>query len=182
MKPSNTETQEVERAIEAGAPSSEQAADLARLHAMAGPAPGEEAEESQPEEVARPDLASEIEGIVMGAVAMMAPMFPSLPGIYTPQATAAASQAVAQVCHKHGWLQSGMMGRWGEEIACAAIVGPLAFATYQGVKSDVAARQPAAERLEGANLSAPVPVAAPAGSKVVSFGAPIPAPAEAVAA
>lgn len=166
---------------EAAAQSSEQAADFAALQAAAGPGPDEVAAEEQQEQ-ARPDLAVEIAGLVQAAVGMLAPMFPSLPGIYTPEATQAASVAVAGVCHKHGWMQGGVMGRWGEEIACVAIVGPLAFATYQGVKSDIADRQPV-ERIGGPDLSAPVPVAGPAPSKAVTFGAPVPAPeSEAVAA
>lgn len=166
---------------EAAAQSSEQAADFAALQAAAGPGPEEVAAEEQQEQ-ARPDLAVEIAGLVQAAVGMLAPMFPSLPGIYTPEATQAASVAVAGVCHKHGWMQGGVMGRWGEEIACALIVGPLAFATYKGVRSDIADRQPV-ERIGGPDLSAPVPVAGPAPSKVVTFGAPVAAPAsEAVAA
>lgn len=179
MKPSNTETQEVERAIEAQ--SSEQAADFAALQAMAGPEPGAEVE-AQEQQAPQVDLAKEIAGLVQAAVGMLAPMFPSLPGIYTPEATQAASMAVAGVCNKHGWMQGGMMGRYGEEIACVMIVGPLAFATYQGVKSDIADRQPV-ERIGGPDLSAPVPVAGPAPSKAVTFGAPVTATAaEAVAA
>ena len=159
--------------------SSEQAADFAALQAAAGPGPEEVAAEEQQEQ-GRPELATEIAGLVQAAVGMLAPMFPSLPGIYTPEATQAASVAVAGVCHKHGWMQSGVMGRWGEEIACVTIVGPLAVATYQGVKGDIAARQPV-ERIGGPDLSASVPVAGPAPSKAVTFGAPVPA-TEAVAA
>ena len=158
--------------------SSEQAADFAALQAAAGPGPEEVAAEEQQEQ-GRPELATEIAGLVQAAVSMLAPMFPSLPGIYTPEATQSAAAAVAGVCHKHGWMQGGVMGRWGEEIACVAIVGPLAFATYQGVKTDIAARQPV-ERIGGPDLSAPVPVAGPVPSKAVTFGAPVPA-SEAVA-
>lgn len=172
MKPTNTNTQEVERQIEGQ--SAEQAADLAALQAMAGPVPGQEEGATAPEAAAGPDLAGEIAGIVQAAVGMLAPMFPSLPGIYTPEATQAAAAATAAVCDKHGWMQGGLMGRWGEEIACAAIVGPLAFATYHGVKGDIAARQPVEPSRSGElNLSAPVPTA-PATGKGVTFGAPIP--------
>lgn len=173
MKPSNTDEQvEVEVPAEASA---EQAADFAALQGMAGPTPGQELAEAEAEQSNK--LADEIAGIVQAAVQMLAPMFPSLITIYTPPATQAAAQAVAGVCNKHGWLQGGLMGRWGEEIACAAIVGPLAFATYQGIKGDIAARQPAkAERIGGPDLSAPVPQA-PAGSREVTFGAPVPAAA-----
>lgn len=175
MKPTNTNTQEVERQIEGqGAQSAEQAAELAALQAMAGPVPGQEESEGEQEVAAVPDLAQEIAGLVQAAVGMLAPMFPSLPGIYTPEATQAAAAATAAVCNKHGWMQGGMMGRWGEEIGCALIVGPLAFATYHGVKADIAARQPAEPSRSGdLNLSAPVPTA-PGTGKGVTFGAPVP--------
>ena len=181
MKPTNTNTQPVERDIEAGqqAQSAEQVADLAALQAMAGPIPGQEEGADAQEAATVPDLAGEIAGIVQAAVGMLAPMFPSLPGIYTPEATQAAAAATAAVCDKHGWMQGGLMGRWGEEIACVAIVGPLAFSTYHGVKADIAARQPAEPSRSGElNLSAPVPTA-PAPGKSVTFGAPIPAEAAA---
>lgn len=178
MKPSNTETQEVERAIEAK--SSEQAADFAALQAMAGPEPGAEVE-AQEQQAPQVDLAQEIAGLVQAAVGMLAPMFPSLPGIYTPEVTQAASAAVAGVCNKHGWMQGGMMGRYGEEVACALIVGPLVVTTYKAVQGDMRARD--VLKNEGIELSAPVPVAGPAPSKAVTFGAPVAAQAqEAVAA
>lgn len=175
MKPTNTNTQEVERQIEGqGAQSAEQAAELAALQAMVGAEPGQEEGEGEQEVAAVPDLAQEIAGLVQAAVGMLAPMFPSLPGIYTPEATQAAAAATAAVCTKHGWMQGGLMGRWGEEIACAVIVGPLAFATYHGVKADIAARQPAEPSRSGElNLSAPVPTA-PGTGKGVTFGAPVP--------
>ena len=175
MRPTNTNTQEVERQIEGqGAQSAEQAAEFAALQAMAGPVPGQEEAEGEQEVAAAPDLAQEIAGIVQAVVGMLAPMFPSLPGIYTPEATQAAAAATAAVCSKHGWMQGGLMGRWGEEIACAALVGPLAFATYHGVKADIAARQPAEPSRSGElNLSAPVPTT-PGTGKGVTFGAPVP--------
>lgn len=155
----------------------EQAADLAALQAAAAatdtpPATIDQAAEG---EAPRPDLATEIAGLVTVAVATLGPMFPSLKDTYTPEVTQAAAQAVAAVCHKHGWMQNGMMGKWGEEIACAAIVGPLAFQTYQGIKADLAARAPAKppERIAGPDMAAIVPTEQP-GQKTVTFGAAAP--------
>lgn len=179
MKPTNTETQQVERDIQ-GAATDEQAADLAALMAAAGGgAPGAPATAAEPEPQG-PDLAAEIAGAVTVAVATLGPIFPSLAGIYTPEVTQAAAQAVARVCEKHGWLQGGLMGKWGEEIACLAIVGPLAFQTYQGVRADLAARAPAKEpeRIGGVDLTAKAPTETP-GSKTVTFGAPAVVEAEA---
>lgn len=150
----------------------EQAADLAALQAAAADtdAPATVATADTPATV--PDLATEIAGLVSVAVATLGPMFPSLKTTYTPEITQAAAQAIAAVCHKHGWAQGGLMGKWGEEIACAAIVGPLAFQTYQGIRADLEARQPAreaAQPIAGPDLAAPAPATAPAPSKTVTF-------------
>lgn len=175
MKPTSTDTQEIERQI-----GGEQAADLAALTAQATNVPAAPGAPVEPEPEPS-DLAGEIAGMTLAAVEMLGPMFPSLPTIYTPTATAMAAAAVAKLCKKRGWLENGLTGKWGEEIACALIVGPLAVATVKGVRSDLAARAPAQEpqRLEFPAVSdAPAPQE-PAASKVVTFGAP--APAEAAA-
>lgn len=152
--------------------SAEQAADLAALQAAASePGPtstGIQAEGPPP----GPDLATEIAGLVSVAVATLGPMFPSLKATYTPEITQAAAQAVAAVCVKHGWAQNGLMGQWGEEIACLAICGPLAWQTAQGIKADLEARKPAkepAQAIAGPDLSAPAPAPGPAPSKTVTF-------------
>lgn len=170
MKPTSTDTQEIEKAIA----STEQAADFAALQAAANEAeagaPGAPAEPVQQ----GPDLGQEIAGLIKVAVATLSPMFPSLKRTYTPEVSEAAAGAIAAVCHKHGWMQGGMFGEYGEEIACLAIVGPLAFSTYQGITQDMAeakAREKPAERLDGPDLSAAAPMA-PAASKTVTFGAP----------
>lgn len=180
MKPTNTNTQQVERDIEAGAAlSSEQAADLGALQAAAGavePLPGQE------QEPQGPDLAKELAGMLAVAVQTLKPAFPSLGEIYTEETIGAASAAVAGVCVKHGWLGGGLFGQWGEEIACVAVVGPLAFATYQGVQGDLEkmrarkAEQQRPGQQAGAvlagpamDLRAPVP-AAPDTPKTVTFG------------
>lgn len=181
MKPSNTNTQQIERDIEAGnaasdAPtaSAEQAADLAALQAMATGESGQ-AVAVVPEEQG-PTLQEEIAAAMGMAVAMLGPMFPSLRTIYTPETMGAASGAIAAVCDKHGWLDGGFMGQYGPEIACLAIVGPLGFATYQGVRGDLAEmakKKPIdATAKEGVDLSAPVPAPAPArAGTAVTFGA-----------
>ena len=154
--------------------SAEQAADLAALQAAAsepGPTSGGIAQAEAP--APGPDLAQEIAGLVSVAVATLGPMFPSLKATYTPEITQAAAQAVAAVCVKHGWAQNGLMGQWGEEIACLAICGPLAWQTAQGIRADLEARKPAkepAQKLAFPDLSAPDPGTAPAPSKTVTFG------------
>lgn len=158
----------------------EQAADLAALQASANTGEAVAAPTGQPEAVQGPDLAQEIAGLVTVCVATLSPIFPSLKGIYTDETTAAASNAIAVVCRKHGWLSGGMMGNYGEEIACVAIVGPLAFATYQGVQADLEAKRAQAktEKLESIDLTARIDAPTgpmDSGSKTVTFGAPVPA-------
>lgn len=176
MKPSNTNTQEVERDIQ-GAATSEQAADLAALQAAANDnAPGAPGAAPVAEAAPHvPDLAEEIAGLVTVAVATLGPMFSSLKGIYTPEVTQAAAQAIARVCQKHGWLQNGMMGRYGEEIACIAIVGPLALQTYKGVMADLEARKP--KQAERIAPPAPTEATPTEGQKTVTFGDPVEAAA-----
>jgi hypothetical protein len=164
--------------------SAEQAADFAALQATANdapPVPGSEEEAQQQ----RPDLGTEIAGLITVAVATLGPVFPSLRETYTPEITQAAAGAIAAVCNKHGWMQGGMLGEWGEEIACLVIVGPLAFSTVQGIKSDLAKKAPPPKTREqitapGVDLNADRAAPGPGqsvGSKTVSFGAVVPSEA-----
>lgn len=83
-------------------------------------------------------MAGEFAGLIGALVGVLAPAFPSLASIYTEQSIGAASHAVAAVCVKRGWLSGGIMGEYGEEIAALIVCGPLAVATWQGVKGDLA--------------------------------------------
>jgi hypothetical protein len=154
--------------------SAEQAADMAELQAMAEGAPPVPGQEQATAEQAGPDLGKELEGLGLVVVATLAPMFPSLTKIYTPQVTAAAAHSIAAVCNKHGWMAGGMLGEYGEEIACVAVVGPLALATYQGVSADLEAMRQAQKpkaAIQGPDLTTPAPTAGAPGAKTVSFGA-----------
>lgn len=165
------------------AASAEQAADFAALQAAANEASAGPpvAGENVPAVQNVLDLANELEGLIKVAVATLAPMFPSLRETYTPEVTTAAASAIAAVCNKHGWMQGGMFGEWGEEIACAAIVGPLALTTYQGISHDMAEAKARAKQAENGRISAPVPPVTVTdtgkGSATgLSFGEPIPVP------
>lgn len=119
--------------------SAEQAADLAKLQAAVNDAPLVPGQEPPAPEIdPREKIAGEITGLVLAFVQMARPILPSLAEIYTPEATGAAAAAVAGVCVKHGWLDGGLMGEWGEEIAAAAVLLPMGLATYQGVSADLA--------------------------------------------
>lgn len=147
---------------------SEARADLAAImgHVQGEVIPGTEPEPQAPEV----DLAGEIAGLVSMGVALLSPMFPSLKDIYTEQAVGAASTALAGVCDKHGWMQGGMVGGWGEELAAVVIVGPLVFATVQGVSKDLAAKR---QKPEPDRLAAPMQaevIAPKMADKTVTFG------------
>lgn len=119
----------------------DQAQELAALTADAGSV----AEVGEPEQQARPVLAEELKGLVLAFVAMASPMLPSLRRIYTEETTAAAAQAVAAVCDKHGWLQGGLMGDYGVEISAAVVLVPLAIATRAGIIEDLNAAKKGGE-------------------------------------
>lgn len=116
----------------------EQAAELAALMQAAQggtPVPGA-APEAEKEDA--PDLAGEIAGAILMVVGILRPALPSVAALYPPEVAGGVGAAVAEVCKKHGWLEGGFMGEWKEEIACVLMVGPLAYATYDAAKGDIA--------------------------------------------
>ena len=152
----------------------EQAADFAALQASASeapPAPGEAVE-------VEVDLAKEISGLIAVITKIVEPMFPSLVLIYTEDVTQSAGAAIAGVCKKHDWLQGGMFGNYGEELACCVVVGPLLFASVKGIQGDIEAKKKKAlELAKPENAHAIAPPAPAAGTvqnesaKTVTFGA-----------
>lgn len=157
--------------------SSEQAADFARLSAMASDVPPVPGEEVIPQAEAIP-LAGQISGMLEMLVNMAGPAFPSLAAIYTQEVIDNVGAALQPVCDKHGWLQDGIGGKYGEEIMALVVVGPLAYATYAGMKSDIQARAPkkrtesVAGPLGAPQMAAPIPDDVP-GSNTVTVGAVI---------
>ncbi|SOD41614.1 hypothetical protein [Nitrosovibrio sp. Nv4] len=147
---------------------SEKEAAFASLRARAAEIDGiDTVPETAPAEAGE-KLAGEIAGLVAMFVKVASPALPSLSGIYTEETTAAAAQAVAAVCKKHGWMQDGVAHGYGEEVAAACVLLPLAFATYQGVKHDLAAsgvRQVEVKPVPGTGQVA--------GAKTVIIGAPV---------
>ncbi len=165
----------------------EMAADLKALMRAAGDDP---AAQPDPEEVAaelaKPAMNVEISGALKLLSKLAAPIFPTVAAVYSDEACDAVGAAVAPVCEKHGWLQGGMMGEWGPEIMCLVVVGPMAFATYTAVQTDLAALAEK-KRAKGERTGqVPDPQLAPAkptlvpgvmrvpGSDTVSFGLPVP--------
>lgn len=160
--------------------SAEQAMDLAALVETANDQPlihGQEPEAEPADKKAT--LAAEISGIIDAVVAVLNPALPSLGRIYTPVVTGAVSSGISAVCIKHGWLAGGLIGDYAEEFTAAIVILPLAVATYQGVKADIAAIKPAKPKADttldpgqdtviaGVSMMAEKPAGA-----VVSFGKP----------
>lgn len=127
-----------EKTETAAAMEQEQAAELAALQSTAAEQQSELDAAAGVSEPVAPNLGAELSHLVTAFVLMAAPILPSLKRIYTEETTAAACGAVGAVCEKHGWLTEGVMGNFGEEIAAAVILIPLAIATATGVRGDIA--------------------------------------------
>lgn len=158
--------------------SSEQAADLAALESIASAEGNAAALVQQTQTVdERGKLAMELAGITQTFVAMASPVLPSLAKIYTAETVEAATQAAAAVCVKHGWLQGGVFDGYGEEITAAIVLGPLAFATYHGVRGDIAKlgeSEPAKQDKPKEPVFKAAPPADEVGSAKVVIGSVIP--------
>lgn len=104
------------------------------------------AAQPEPEPTAEPtagggydSLPGEIAAGIAAIVAALAPAMPTVAALYPPETREAVGQSIAEVCRKHGWLSGGLFGDYGAEIACAATVLPLAFATVAAYRHDRAA-------------------------------------------
>lgn len=173
-----TDTQTQTQTVQA-----EQAADLATLQAAAVEGQPTSGTPGAAAPVA-PALEKEFAGLLLMVSAMVKPALPSVAAIYTQETCEAVGLHIANVCNKHGWLQGGIGGKYGEEIMCLAVVGPIAWATVEAAKTDIQARRAAAKKsaatLGGADIEAkPVTVQANLNQdgKAVTVGAPIQAAA-----
>lgn len=166
-----------EKAATAKLANPEQAAELAALEGLvkAAPAVPVPGEEQKPEAVPRPPLEQEIAGMLLMVTGILGPILPTVAKIYSKETCEAIGQAVAPVCKKHGWLQEGIGGKWGEEIMALVVVGPIGWATIEAAKADIAARTKAPEKPAQGQLplqeKTPVPVKGGTGEFIV--GAPI---------
>jgi hypothetical protein len=158
----------------------EQKADFSLLNIQASEQTAQdiaaEQQKAENEQNEATSLQQELEGFIDFAVKMLKPIFPSLDGIYTPEVINGLSVSGASLCAKHGWMSGGLMKEWGEEIGFLVIALPVGYATYNGVKGDIAARQKPAIS-SGATLEATTGKGAEvyksAGSDTVTFGATI---------
>lgn len=159
---------------DAAAMAPEQAADLRRLQLAAGEPNAElqamedaEAAQAAAEQAAQGDQNSQ--AVRMGldiAIPFLCKLYPSLETVYDEQARAAVAMTVGPVLSKHGIDLGDIGGRYKEEIAMVLVCGPIAMATYQGVKADVEARD---RRMPKAVASTPA-AQAPKAAEPVTLG------------
>lgn len=77
------------------------------------------------------------------AVPILGKLYPSLEGVYTPEACGQVAASLGPVLAKYGVNLEEWGGKYQEEIAALFVCGPIAWATVQGVKADIASRTPA---------------------------------------
>jgi len=82
---------------------------------------------------------AEVAGLIAILAGLFAPVFPSLQKIYTPDTVNQIAAAAVPVMAKRGWTTGALLGKYAEELALAAVAVPVALATWQGIKADVAA-------------------------------------------
>lgn len=118
--------------------------DLDRLEAEAAAidAQASAATDPEPEIEAAPavDVAAEVSALLLTVAGLLTPMFPSLGPIYTEATCRRLGEAAAPVMDKYGLSVGGLFERWGAEITLAATALPVALASWQGIKADLAAR------------------------------------------
>jgi len=149
----------------------EQAADLRRLQlAAAQPNAELQALEDAEQKQADADLAAQVDqnsqSVRMGldiAIPFLSKLYPSLTAIYDEKARSAVAMTIGPVLTKYGVDLGDVGGRYREEIAMVVVCGPIAMATYQGIKADVEARttpvpKAVASTPAGAAPEAPEPV------------------------
>lgn len=86
------------------------------------------------------DPAAELAAVITVCVGILAPVFPSLPGVYTELVVQSVAQATAPVLAKYRVNMTDLFGRYKEEIQCAIVVFPVALATRAAIIHDLAPR------------------------------------------
>lgn len=109
-----------------------------------------------------------VEMILATAVPLLSTMYPSLAEVYTPAACTAVAASLGPVLAKYNINLKEWGGKYQEEIGALFVCGPIAWATVQGIKADIAARAGATKAIEHAK---PAEIGAPVkGLKPGDFG------------
>jgi hypothetical protein len=83
-------------------------------------------------------------GMMLGlAVPILSKLYPSLEKVYTEEAQGQIAASVGPLLAKHNVNLADWGSSYKEEIGALFVCGPIAWATVQAVKADIAARNPA---------------------------------------
>ncbi len=100
------------------------------------------AQQAEAEQVAQGgEKTAQIGMILALALPLLGAMYPSLPGIYTEQAREAIAQSLGPLMTKYNISLSDWGSAYKEEIGALMVCGPIAWATVNGIKADIAARE-----------------------------------------
>lgn len=81
-----------------------------------------------------------VAGVLEMAAPMIAPLYPSVAAVYTPQVCEQVGGALGPVMAKYGIDLGEWGGRYKEEITALFVCVPVVMATMKALKADVAAR------------------------------------------
>jgi hypothetical protein len=84
------------------------------------------------------------EGVAFGlslALTVLAPIFPSLEGVYPEAVRNQVAQSLAPVLTKYNVNLADIGGNWKEEIGAAIVCVPIALATYKAIRHDLDAKE-----------------------------------------
>jgi hypothetical protein len=82
------------------------------------------------------------------AVPVLSRLYPSLADVYTDEACTAVAGSLGPLLAKYGVSLKDWGGKYQEEIGAALVCGPMAWATVQAIKTDIAARSGATKTVE----------------------------------
>jgi hypothetical protein len=83
-----------------------------------------------------------VAGVLEMAAPMIAPLYPSVAAVYTPDVCAQVGGALGPVMAKYGIDLGDWGGKYKEELTALFVCVPVALATLKAIKADVAAKQP----------------------------------------
>jgi hypothetical protein len=129
--------------------SEEQAQNLRALEAAAGEpdaavAQLEQKEADQAQAVMDQGTTENVQAVMLMlqlAVPLLSKLYPSIGDVYTEDACVSVASSVGPVLTKYGVSLGDMGGKYKEEITMVVVCWPIAAATYEGIKSDIAARE-----------------------------------------
>lgn len=93
-----------------------------------------------------------VAGVLEMASPMIAPMYPKVAAVYTPDVCAQVGGALGPVMAKYGIDLGEWGGRYKEELTALFVCVPIALATFKALKEDVADRAPP-EKLASGDLA-----------------------------